>query len=476
MKQSPLGEKRDARMSKETIVPDDITDPDVRLLGEQVIEAMRRLHVPGVAVGVLHHGQVHSAGFGVTSVENPLPVNADTLFQVGSITKTFVGTAAMRLVEMGKLDLDAPIRLYLPDLRLASEETARKVTLRHLFTHTGGWVGDYFDDLGAGDDALSRMISKMGELEQLTPLGTVYSYNNAGFYLAGRVLEVCTGRTFEAVIKDMVLDPLGLNMSFFFPADVMTHRFVVGHYVVDGEPQVARPWAVGRCIHPAGGIVSNVRDLMRYARFHLGDGAGPDGARLLAPRSMAMMQSPLAPASGNTDAVGVTWMLTDAGGTWVVRHGGGTHGQTTELRLAPARGFAITILTNSDDGDQLCEHVAEWALDHYLGLALPKAVPLDVSEDKLISYVGRYTSIMDIDELSLQDGQLMLQITVKGGFPTPETPPPPSPPPVRLALCGEDRVVALDHPLKGERGEFLRNPDGSIAWLRFGGRIRKREG
>lgn len=463
-------------MSKEMIVQDDITDPDLRLLGEQVIEAMRRLHVPGVAVGVLHQGQEHAAGFGVTSVENSLPINADTLFQVGSITKTFVGTAAMRLVEMGKLNLDTPIRAYLPDLRLASEETARKVTLRHLFTHTGGWVGDYFDDLGSGDDALSKMISKMSELEQLTPLGAVYSYNNSGFYLAGRVLEVCTGKTFESAIKEMVFDPLGLTTSFFFPADVLTHRFVVGHYVVDREPQVARPWAIGRCNHPAGGVVSNVRDLMRYARFHLGDGTAPDGTRLLTPQSMALMQSPLADASGNTDAVGVTWMLADAGGTRVVRHGGGTHGQTTELRLVPAHGFAIIILTNSDDGDQLCDHVAEWTLDHYLGLALPKAVPLDVSEEKLAPYVGRYTSPMAINDLSLQGGQLMLQITLKGGFPTPETPPPPSPPPVRLALYGEDRVVALDFPLKGERGEFLRNPDSSVAWLRFGGRIRKREG
>jgi len=249
--------------------------------------------------------------------------------------------------------------------------------------------------------------------------------------VAGRVLEVCTGQTFEAVIKEMVFDPLRLTMSFFFPADVMTHRFVVGHYAVKEESEVARPWAMGRCIHPAGGVVSNVRDLMRYASFHLGDGTGPDGARLLAPPSMALMQSPLAPASGNTDAVGVTWMLTDAGGTWVVRHGGGTHGQTTEFRLVPARGFAITILTNSDDGDQLCDHVAEWALDHYLGLAVPKAVPLDVSEEKLVPYVGRYTSAAAIDDLSLQGGRLMLRITLKGGFPTPETLPR-----LRRRLCG----------------------------------------
>src|SRR5512136_1989104 len=156
-------------MSQETIMQDNITDPDLRLLGGQVTEAMQRLHVPGVAVGVLHNGREQVAGFGVTSVENPLPVNADTLFQIGSITKTFVGTAAMRLVEMGKLGLDVPVRVYLPDLRLASEEVASQVTLRHLFTHTGGWVADYFDDLGPGDDALAKIVARMSNLEQLTP-------------------------------------------------------------------------------------------------------------------------------------------------------------------------------------------------------------------------------------------------------------------------------------------------------------------
>ncbi len=463
-------------MSQQTIIHADITDPDLRLLGEQVIEAMQRVQVPGVAVGVLHNGQEHVAGFGVTSVEHPLPVNADTLFQIGSITKTFVGTAAMRLVEMGKLGLDVPVRAYLPDLRLASEQVASKVTLRHLFTHTGGWVGDYFDDFGPGDDALAKMVSRMSNLEQLTPLGAVYSYNNAGFYLAGRVIEVVTGKTFEAAIKELVLDPLGLSMTFFFPADVMTHRFVVGHQMVDGKPAVARPWAMGRAIYSCGGIVSNVKDLLRYAHLHVGEGVAPDGARLLTRESVTLMQTPLAPASGATDAVGVAWMLTNAGGTWIVRHGGGTHGQTTEFRLAPARGFAIIILTNSDDGDQLCDQVAEWALEHYLGVAWPKAAPLDLPESKLAPYVGRYASLDSDYELYLQDGKLMMRVTYRGGFPTPDTPPPSSqPPPVRLAFYAEDRVVALDPPLQNNRGEFLRDLEGSIAWFRFGGRIRKRE-
>src|SRR5947207_13215659 len=112
-------------------------------LGAFVQEEMERLHVPGVAIGVVHDGEEYADGFGVTSVENPLPVDADTLFQIGSTTKTFTGTAAMRLVDRGRLDLDAPLRIYLPKLRLAGRRVAGRVTLRHLLNHTGGWVREH---------------------------------------------------------------------------------------------------------------------------------------------------------------------------------------------------------------------------------------------------------------------------------------------------------------------------------------------
>src|SRR5579862_2332830 len=94
-----------------------IADPKFGKLCADVVQDKERLHVPGVVVGVLFEGKEQIAGFGVTNVDHPLAVNADTLFQIGSITKTFVGTAVLRLVEMGKLDLDAPLRRYLPDLQ-----------------------------------------------------------------------------------------------------------------------------------------------------------------------------------------------------------------------------------------------------------------------------------------------------------------------------------------------------------------------
>src|SRR5881392_377984 len=110
------------------------------------------LGVPGVAVGVLRDGRERHAGFGVTSVDNPLEVTPETRFQTGSISKTFTGTVVMYLVAQGLLELDRPVREYLPELTLGDPDAAARVTMRHLLSHTGGWEGDYFDDTGWGDD------------------------------------------------------------------------------------------------------------------------------------------------------------------------------------------------------------------------------------------------------------------------------------------------------------------------------------
>ncbi|MGE5224966.1 MAG: serine hydrolase domain-containing protein, partial [Omnitrophica WOR_2 bacterium] len=255
---------------------DSATNVDFERLCDEIVKAMHRLKVPGVAIGVLNGDEEQTAGLGITNVDNPLPVTAGTLFQIGSITKTVTCTAIMKLVEEGKLSLDLPVRTYLPDLRLRDANAARQVTLRHLLTHTAGWEGDYFDDSGPGDDALASMVSRLDRLHQITSPGTFFSYNNAGFYLVGRLIEIATGKPYEAVIKEMVLVPLGMKMSFFFPGDMMTYRVVSGHEAIYhndvNEPKVARPWGLARAGNAVGGLVSTVNDLLRYARFHMGEG------------------------------------------------------------------------------------------------------------------------------------------------------------------------------------------------------------
>ncbi len=450
---------------------------DFDTLTEKIQETMARLRIPGVAVGLWHGGQEYTAGFGITNIAHPLPVTPDTLFQIGSVTKTFVGTAAMRLVEMGQLDLDAPLRVYLPHLRLADESVAARVTMRHLLTHTSGWVGDYFDNFGNGDDAILKIIDRVATLPQVAPLGELWSYNNAGFYLAARVIEVLTGQTFEKAMKTLIFEPLGLRMAFFYPDDeILTHRFVVGHDVIGDELQILRPWALPRASAGAGGIVSTVKDLLTYARFHAGDGTAPDGTRLLTAESLTHMQTPRFHATG-VSSMGLTWFIASAGEHKLIRHGGATNGHQAEFTLAPEAKFACVILCNAERGRELNAEINQWALKHYLGSGFAEAPPLDPPADQLTQYVGHYEAAANACELSAQDGKLILQVIDKGGFPTPATPPSgDQPPPVPIALYAADRWVALDPPFKGNRGEFIRAADGGVAWMRFGSRVHKRAG
>lgn len=440
-------------------------------------ELMQQTGVPGVAIGILHNGQEHYCSLGVTHLQHPLAVDADTLFQIGSTSKTVTATVAMRLVEAGKLDLDTPIRHYLPDLRLADAEATAQATLRHCFTHTGGWLGDYFDDTGAGDDALAIYVQRMAELPQQAPLGQLWSYNNAGFSLAGRVIEAVTGQSFERVTQELVLQPLGMARSFYFAGDVMTHRFAVGHILDAANPAkpatIAEPWPLARSAHAAGGIISSARDQLRYARFHLGDGCAADGTRLLRPETMQLMQSPLTAAGSLAEAVGVSWLLDQVGGVRTVAHGGATNGQLSAFLLVPARNFAITVLTNANRGRELHRDLVNWALDHFLGLRNPAPATQARTAPELAAFCGRYVAKLTHLEISVDGDSLLVKLTPQPGFPLKDSPAAPAPPPMHLGFTGDDRLVVLDGPQKGGRVEAIRAA-GQVAWLHMGGRAHKR--
>jgi CubicO group peptidase (beta-lactamase class C family) len=304
-------------------------------------------------------------------------------------------------------------------------------------------------------------------------LGEIWSYNNAAFYLAGRVIEAVTGKPYEAAARELVLDPIGMTQSFFYPEEVMIHSFAVGHHVVEEEPQVATPWALARAANPAGGLTSSAGDQLRYARFHMGDGTAEDSARILSPDSVLLMHTPVTSAGGDRE-IGLTWFLRDVGGVHIVQHGGSTNGQESAFLFAPERRFALTVLTNANVGSQLADEIETWVLERYLGITEPEPVHEDRSVEQLAEYVGKYVSPLIVTELSVDGGQLLLSFTITGAYPADA--PPPTPPATHLALYAPDRVIALDGPLQGARGEFLRNPDGKLVWLRIVSRIQRREG
>ncbi|HEX6819370.1 MAG TPA: serine hydrolase domain-containing protein [Ktedonobacterales bacterium] len=445
-------------------------------LHEQITLAMQHHGVPGVALGILHDGQEHTAGFGATNASYPSPVLPETLFQIGSITKTLTATAILRLVERGELDLDVPVRTYLPDLRLADESVAVRVTLRHLLTHTAGFEGDLALTIktGRGDDALAQFVARMSEISQQSPLGDLWAYNNAGFYLAGRVIERVTGKPYETAVTELVLAPLGMTHASFFPEEVMLGSFAVGHNVAADSVEVARPWAIPRNANAAGGLVTTTGDLLRYARFSMGDGTAADGARILSRASLDAMQTPAYKADEGR-WVGLAWYIRPIDGVPVIGHDGGTIGQIARLRFIPARGFALALLTNANTGSELVDEVTTWALKHYLGLEEPERVHLPRTPEQLAAYAGRYSGTFSTIDMVVRDGGFIAERhdteRVRHLYDTPPPPEPPSP----VAFFAEDQIVATEGPLKGATGDFLRGPDGALVWLRIGGRLFRRE-
>lgn len=454
-------------------------------LQAKVAQAAGELAVPGVAVAVYHRGAEHYAFHGVTSVENPLPVDAGTLFQFGSTGKTYTATVIMRLADRGEVDLVAPVRRYVPELTLKDEETAARVTVLQLLNHTAGWSGDLLDNTGTGDDALARYVARMARLEQVTPLGTTVSYNNASLSLAGRLIELVTGKTFEDAMKELLFEPLGLTQSFFFPTDVMTRRFVAGHnQQPDGTITVARPWALPRGSNPAGGITSNAADLIRWARFHLGDGRAADGTQVLPAPLLRSMQQPTAQSPGNAtgDAIGISWWLRDVGGVRVVAHGGNTLGQDSGFDMVPERDFAVITLANSSpNGSQFNEQIRRWAFEAYLGVTERDPELVTPSAADLERYAGRYETLASTADITAADGSLLVAIAIRPEVRaelTDDQDADPDMPPFSIGLLEGpgDRYIVTDGAAKGMKGYFARAGTGEITGIHLGGRLATRTG
>ena len=444
---------------------------------------VEELGVPGVAVGVLHDGVEHYAYAGVTCTEHPLPVDEQTLFQFGSTGKTYTATALMRLSDQGRVDLDAPVRTYLPEFRLRDEDVAARVTVLQLLNHTAGWEGDMMEATGDGDDALEKYVAKMVDIQQVSPLGESVSYNNAALSVAGLVIARVCGTTYEQAIRDLLLEPLGLDMTFFFPTEIMTRRFAVGHNATeDGTISIARPWAMPRGNAPAGGMSATARDQIAWARFHLGDGTAADGTRVLEEQTLLRMQQPTAemPGSALGDAVGISWLLGETGGVRTVGHGGTTNGQHSDFTMVPDRGFAVTSLSNcGPTGPVLNKRIVAWALEHYLGVVETELEPLSLSAEELAPYTGTFETIAAVVDVVADGGRLAATITIKpamlaalreSGEEEPEQPP------IPLALLpGDgDRYVVADGAAKGMKGYFSRGADGSIDGVHLGGRLATR--
>jgi CubicO group peptidase (beta-lactamase class C family) len=459
-------------------------------LDAKIQDGMNSHAIPGVAVAVVADGQEYIKGYGVTNVDHPVPVDGDTVFRIGSTTKTFTGTAAMRLVDQGRLELDAPVQRYLPDFAVSDPKASAEVTVRHVLNHTPGWLGDNLQDFGRGDDALAEYVASMAPLPQLTAPGSVFAYNNAGLVVAGRIIEVVTGSTYEDAVRELVIDPLELGHTRFFSDEIIGFNIAAAHKVTDGKPVVDNAaWEFPRSCNPTGALMSSARDQLRYAGFHLGDGTATDGTRLLSRDALVAMRSN--PGPGGTlqielTGIGITWMLRpSAEGPTVAQHGGTWQGQQSGFFMVPDRGFAMTVLTNSDGGAHLLAELFadDWSLRRFAGVSNPPATPANLSASDLSEFEGRYmTSVIAPDgktlestiELHTDDGRLDGTITTCDPSSDAE---PLENNRVGFAFYRPDFALDIgqDGKPSGTRSDFVRDPDGAIAWLRNSGRLFSRQ-
>ena len=447
-----------------------MSGPDPRELAARVEQAMAAYSVPGVAIGVVDADGPRAWGFGVTNVDHPLPVDPDTVFEIASITKTMTATVAARLAAAGRLDLDAPVRRYLPEFAVADATVGGSVTVRDLFTHTAGWFGEYLAPTGKGDDAIAKAVASMATLEQVAPVGT-FSYNNVSLIVAGRVIEVVSGRAYRDAVRELLFEPLEMDHSAFDAADVLYERVAAGHTVRDGKAvRVRNRLSDSSSGDPVGGVRSTVNDLLRYARFHLGDGTAPDRTALLPAGALRAMRDPRLP-TGQLSSVGLSWFLDDRGGTTVASHGGATVAHMSQLALVPDRGAGLVVLTNGANGVRLCADLQEWLLRDWLGLPARATPAILERQPDLAPYAGRYWAPLSDIGLSAEDGALVMRITWKGSVAER-----PTPPPLALAFTGADTVMAAATSDAPPVGDFLRNADGGIAFFRWGGRARKKVG
>jgi CubicO group peptidase (beta-lactamase class C family) len=373
-----------------------------RAVSEWITRELPRLvdkhGVPGAQVAVLVDGDVVDAAAGVLNTATGVSATTDAVFQVGSITKVWTATLVAQLVNEGLLDLDRPLREYLPEFRVADEAASAMMTSRQLLCHTAGFEGDLFTDTGSNDDAIEKYVATLADVAQLSPPGEQFSYCNSGYVVLGRLVEVLRGKPFNTVLRERLITPLGLEHVATNIGEAILERPAVGHvYVAPGCPVRPAPvWSLVASNAPAGSMLAmRARSLLGFVQMHLSD------------TSVAMMRQPqvVLPdlVEWTRERWGLGWTLLDYPGGTVIGHDGGTLGQSAFLRVVPEAGVAVALLTNGGGVFPMFRAVFGYLLAELAGVKLPTlpvppADPPPVDADRVS---GTYRATMFDQKLSV---------------------------------------------------------------------------
>lgn len=312
--------------------------------------ALREIHAAGLSIAVVRHGQlVLAKGFGYADLSERVPVSADTVFRLASITKEFTAAALLHLQEEGELSLDDRIGDYLPNYPAAGQ----RITIRDLLSHTSGLsdaaVIPIFEEGGVGYTR-ERIIDLVASQPLDFEPGTGHSYSNVGFIIAGMVIEEATGTTYGDYVTDEILEPLGLEQTRFCPdeqpADARwAHGYDPQHGNWSRALRLGRPPALVdpapinmELVSSAGGLCSTVTDLARW----------PGMLRsFLHPAAYREMSRPTVLADGTTVPYGLGIQIREFGSHPAVSHGGVVAGFVSIVADFPEDDVTVAILVNT---------------------------------------------------------------------------------------------------------------------------------
>ena len=393
----------------------------IEALLKDVVDVQKK--APGVVVGIVDAKGARFYSRGLMDVRGDRAVGPDTLFEIGSITKTFTSLLLADMVVKGEVKLDDPVSKYLPAGVKAPSRSGREITFLDLATHTSG---------------LPRMPSNIRPADPLNPykdytvdkvfeylnahklnfdVGANYLYSNIGAGVLGQVLALRAGKDYETLVRERILAPLGMNDTTITLSGGMAERFATPH---DEKLKPTSPWDFTG-LAGAGAIRSTARDMLKYAAANLGLVETP-----LA-RAMALTHEPRRIFENIGMALGLGWHLVQSRGAIIVWHNGGTGGFRSYLGLCPKTGTGIIVLNNSSadlPGLGLSQLVDP--LPKTRSLPVPKEVTVDPAV--LAGYAGTYIAGGVAFEISLAEGRLSLKS--------------PGQEPVALFLASADRFFA----------------------------------
>jgi len=320
---------------------------------EEKLEQIRKENqIAGMAVVLTDREKVVWAGaYGVDTVERPhIPADPISMYRIASVTKMFVAATVMSLVDQGKLDLDTPVTEYVPWLTFSRPEATERMTLRHLLSHTGG-LPKAFKPNGPKDEcfitrAMREDLPKL-EMKHL-PGDGAYEYANWGTRVAAFVAQEVSGKLFSEVVKELILDPLGMDRTTFHLREVATYPVSVPHEVgEDGNLRVIHSMSENGESFASGGLYSNAFDLCKFARMLLNEGRNDAGEQVLKPETVALMKSKHAKREEPGDWYGLNIHIRQFQDGYLYGHLGNVPPYTTSVFTDPKTGYGVVTLMNT---------------------------------------------------------------------------------------------------------------------------------